>query len=84
MAYSDPPAPGFIHVPTHAFYVLLAGPIIGMVAISFIWAGQLSDLRGRLKDNDISRARMLEVMYENGISPATTPKPKPPVPEFRP
>lgn len=57
-------------IPTKVFYVLLAGPVIAAVAVSVVWGNQLSELRQRVREEDAVKARMMEVMFQNGLKPA--------------
>jgi hypothetical protein len=61
-------------IPTKVFYVLLAGPVLAAAAVSIVWAGQLSELRQRVKEEDAVKARMMEVMFQNGIKPIEQPQ----------
>jgi len=59
MALANP-----IPVPERVFYFLLIAPVIGMIGVSWVWANQLTDVRSRVREEDLAKQELVKMMIE--------------------
>lgn len=60
-----------IPVPERLFYLLLLAPVIGMIGVSMIWSGQLSEARQRIRDENLAKQELINSLVEKGVTPRT-------------